>query len=575
MRARHLLLPTLRNAPADAQALSHKLLVRAGFIRQLGAGIWTYLPLGWQTQLRITNVLREEMDAIGCQEMLMPVLLPAEYWKRSGRYRYDEVFKLQDRKGAELNLAMTHEEIVAFHAAAEIKSYRELPQSWYHIQTKERDEPRPQGGTLRVREFVMKDSYTLDRDQAGLDEAYEKQAGAYDRIFRRVGLDVLKVDSDVGMMGGTKADEYMALSDAGEDRIAICPRCDYAANVELATSITSQPDFPSEASPEDVETPNVHTIDELAAFLGIDPRLTMKAVLVVPEDERGGVVMAVVRGDHRVHDLKLRALLGATFRPATAEEIRAAFDAEPGSIGARGVREGALRDLIVDPVLTEGGYVTGANRTGWHTTGVRFGRDFTGRVVDIRFAEAGEGCPSCGVPLEIKPAIEVANIFKIGTVWSEKFGATYLDEAGREQLIWMGSYGIGPARLMAALAEQHGDEKTGLAWPVAVAPYDVWITPIGDEQLAFAGELEAELEARGLRVLVDDRELSPGVRFKDADLIGAPLRVTVGRGFADGEVELRRRATGETVAVTATPDAVADAIAEARSELFAAVRTPR
>jgi prolyl-tRNA synthetase len=570
VRARHLLLPTLRDAPADAQALSHKLLVRAGFIRQLGAGLWTYLPLGWQTQLRITNVIREEMDAIGCQEMLMPVLLPAEYWKRSGRYVHAEVFKLKDRKGADMNLAMTHEEIVAFHAAAEIKSYRELPQSWYHIQTKERDEPRPQGGVLRVREFVMKDSYTLDRDAAGLDEAYDKQAGAYDRIFRRIGLDVLRVDSDVGMMGGTKADEYMALSEVGEDRVAVCPRCDYAANVELAVSVARQPDFPPEAPPEDVETPGVHTIEELASFLGIDPRTTMKAVLVVPEDERGGVVLAVVRGDHRVHELKLRTVLGTGFRAATPAEIQAAFDAEPGSIGARGIRQGALRDLVVDPVLTEGAYVAGANRTGWHTKNVRFGRDFTGRVADIRFAEAGEGCPSCGTPLEITPAIEVGNIFKIGTIWSEKFGATYLDEAGREHPIWMGSYGIGPARVMAAIVEQHGEAKTGIAWPVAVAPYDVWITPIGDPQLAFAGELEAELEARGLRVCVDDRELSPGVRFKDADLIGAPLRITVGRGFAGGEVELRRRATGETTTLAADVDAVAEAVTEARSGLFAA-----
>ena len=572
MRARNLLLPTLRHAPADAQALSHKLLVRAGFIRQLGSGIWTYLPLGWQTQLRITNVIREEMDAIGCQEMLMPVLLPAEYWKRSGRYGHPEVFKLADRKGAEMNLSMTHEEIVAFHAAAEIKSYRELPQSWYHFQTKERDEPRPQGGVLRVREFIMKDSYTLDRDAAGLDEAYEKQAGAYDRIFGRIGLDVLKVDSDVGMMGGTKADEYMALSAAGEDRVAVCPHCDYAANVELAVSRVRRPEFPPEAPPEDVETPDIHTIDQLARFLGIDVRTTMKAVLVYVDapDDRGGVVLAVVRGDHRVHELKLRAALGAPFRAATPDEIRTAFAADPGSIGARGVRDGALLDLLVDPVLTDGSYVAGANRTGWHTRNVRFGRDFTGRVADIRFAEAGEGCPECGAPLEIKPAIECANIFKIGTIWSEKFDATYLDEAGRDNLIWMGSYGIGPARVMAALAEQHGDEKTGVAWPVAVAPYDVWIVPIGEPQLAFAGELEAELEGRGLRVCVDDRELSPGVRFKDADLIGAPLRVTVGRGFAEGEVELRRRATGESVPITADVELIADAVTEARSRLFTA-----
>jgi prolyl-tRNA synthetase len=570
MRATRYLMPTLRDDPADAVALSHRLLVRAGMARQVGAGLWTWLPLGYRSLQRAIQIVREEMDRIGGQEMLMPVLLPAELWKQSGRYGIDELFKLKDRVGRDLVLAMTHEEVIAFHAARELRSWRDLPQTWYHIQTKERDEPRPQGGVLRVREFVMKDSYTLDRDAAGLDEAYEKQAGAYDRIFRRIGLDVLKVDSDVGMMGGTKADEYMVLSAAGEDRVALCPNGDYAANVELAVSVASRPEFPVEAPPEDVETPAVHTIDELAAFLGIDPRTTMKAVLIVPEDERGGVVLAVVRGDHRVHELKLRTVLGSGFRAATPDEIRAAFDAEPGSIGARGVREGALRDLIVDPVLTDGAYVAGANRTGWHTRNVRFDRDFTGRVADIRFVEAGEGCPECGAPLGIEPAIEVGNIFKIGTIWSEKFGATYLDEAGREQSIWMGSYGIGPARVMAAIVEQHGEEKTGIAWPVAVAPYDVWIVPIGEPQLAFAGELEAELESRGLRVCVDDRELSPGVRFKDADLIGAPLRITLGRGFADGEVELRRRARGETTTLAADVEVVADAVTGARSELLAA-----
>jgi len=549
MRASGRLVPTLRDAPADAVAVSHQLLVRAGYIRQLGTGLWSFMPFGFRSLTRVMGVIREEMDAIGGQELLLPVLHPAEIWRKSGRYDIDAVFKLQDRAGRELVLAITHEEVIAFHAATEVRSYRDLPQIWYHLQIKERDEQRSQGAILRTREFIMKDSYTLDRDREGLDAGYAKHEIAYARIFDRVGLQWYKVESDVGMMGGFGAHEYMAPSPVGEDRIALAEDGSYAANVEKAVSVAHVPEFGPEAPPEEVETPGVATIAALAEHLGIDERTTMKAVLVVPEDERGGLVLALVRGDHRVHDLKLTRALGGPFRPATPEEIREAFGADPGSIGAVGIREGAVREILADEVLRDGAYVAGANRTGWHLRHVRLGRDFQARTVDIRHVEAGELAVGTGSPLRIEPAIEVGNIFKLGTLYSEKFGATYLDEGGAEQPIWMGSYGIGPARTLAAVAEQANDER-GLAWPPAVAPYDVWITPIGDEALAAADGLDAELRARGLSALVDDRPLSAGVRFADADLVGVPLRVTIGKRLAtEGTVEIKQRRSGESEAV--------------------------
>jgi prolyl-tRNA synthetase len=561
LRATRYSLPTLRDAPADAQATSHRLLVRAGFVRQIGAGLYSYLPLGWRSHRRAEQIIREEMDAIGGQEMLMPVVHPAEIWKRSGRYGIPELFKLKDRVGRDLVLAMTHEEIIALHAAEVIRSYRDLPQIWYHIQIKERDEPRPQAGVLRTREFIMKDSYTLDRDFAGLDAQYALHEIAYDRIFRRAGLRFVKVESDVGMMGGSDAHEYMTPSEVGEDRIALCETCDYAANLEKAVSVP-RPFDPGTGPLEEVATPGVTTIEGLADFLGVDTAATVKSVMVVPEDERGGVVLALVRGDHRLHELKLRKLLQAEFRAAEPEEIRAAFGADPGSIGAVGLPEGAIREVIVDEAVTRGGYVAGANRTGYHLLHAEFGRDFSGRVADIRFVEEGDTCIHDGGALHIEPAIEVGNIFKLGTRYAIAMGATYLDEEGREQPIVMGSYGIGPARILAAAVEQNADDR-GIVWPQALAPFDVWIVPIGDEALAAAAGLEADLEARGVDVMVDDRDLSPGVRFADADLIGVPLRVTIGKRLADGVLELRHRATGEVVDVP---------VAEASDRLATIVR---
>ncbi len=564
MRATRYSMPTLRDAPADAQATSHRLLVRAGFVRQIGAGLYSYLPLGWRVHRRVEQIIREEMDAIGGQEMLMPVLHPAELWRKSGRYVIPELFKLQDRVGRDLVLAMTHEEVIALHAAEVIRSYRDLPQIWYHIQTKERDEPRPQAGVLRTREFIMKDSYTLDRDLAGLDEQYARHEVAYDRMMRRAGLRFYKVESDVGMMGGNSAHEYMAPSEVGEDRIALCDGCDYAANVEKAVSVPRPFDAPT-GPLEEVATPGVTTIEGLAAFLGVDTAATVKSVMVVPEDERGGIVLALVRGDHRLHELKLSKVLQVSFSPANPDEIRAAFGADPGSIGAVGVREGALREIIVDEVVTHGGYVAGANHTDHHLLHAEFGRDFSGRVADIRHVEAGDGCLHCGGTLRIEPAIEIGNIFKLGTHFSVAMGAHYLDEEGAEQPVVMGSYGIGPARVLAAAVEQHSDDR-GIVWPQAIAPFDVWIVPIGDDALAAAVVLETDLQARGHSVMVDDRELSPGVRFADADLIGVPLRVTIGKKLADGIVELRHRATGEVVElpVAGAADSLDKAIVDAR-----------
>jgi prolyl-tRNA synthetase len=564
MRATRYLLPTLRDAPGDAVAESHKLLVRAGMVKQVGSGLWTWLPLGWRIKKRVQEIIREEMDRIGGQEMLMPVLHPAEIWKRSGRYDVDVVFHLRDRSERELVLAITHEEIVALHASQTIRSYRDLPQIWYHIQIKERDEPRASGGVLRTREFTMKDSYTLDRDQAGLDAGYALHEEAYDRIYTRCGLDFYKVESDTGIMGGSLAHEYMAPSSAGEDRVARCSGCDYAANVEMAVSRIERAPSPPSSAVAEVETPGVTTIEALAAFLGVDARTTSKAMPVVADD--GMLWLALVRGDRRLHELKLSKVLKQGIRAATPEEIEEAFGAKPGSIGPVGVREGALGGIVADATLEGGSWVTGANRTGWHLTGVESPRDYQARFADIHEVENGDACAFCGGVLTIEPMIEIGNIFKLGTRFSVAMGANYLDESGVEQPIWMGSYGIGPARIAAAAIEQSFDEH-GCIWPAPIAPFDVWLVAIGDEAPAHADALAAELESRGLTAMIDDREGSPGSRFADADLIGVPLRVTVGkRTVSDGTVDLRQRRTGESETVPL--DAAAERIAALHRSLM-------
>jgi prolyl-tRNA synthetase len=540
MRLSRSLVPTLREEPAEAESLSHKLMLRAGLVRQLAAGIFVYLPLGQRVLDRITAIIREEMNAIGGQEITMPVIHPAEIWKQSGRWDgIPEMFKLKDRHGRDLCLGMTHEEVIAWLAAREIRSYRDLPQIWYQIQTKERDEARPRSGVLRTREFLMKDSYTLDPDEAALDRSYAAHEGAYRRIFDRCGLRYHVVHSDTGMMGGKSAHEFMAPTPAGEDEIALCGSCGYAANVEIARGVPARPAFPAWAR-EEVPTPNARTIAEVSALLGVDPRLTVKSLLYIAE--RSGPVLALVRGDHALHERKLALALGEAFRPAHPDEVTLHLGAPVGSVGPVGARA----VVIADEHLKEGTYVVGANREGFHLRGVVPGRDFECRWADLHTVMAGEACPRCGKPLAIERVIEVGNIFKLGTRFSEALGATYLDESDTKRPVVMGSYGIGPARIAAAAIEQLADAD-GIVWPPSIAPFQVHILAVNmrdPAQAAAAEEIYAECGRAGIEALLDDRDERPGVKFKDADLLGLPLRVTVGNAFIkEGLVELRARRT--------------------------------
>ena len=542
MRLSTSLVPTLREEPAEAEALSHRLMLRAGLVRQLAAGVFVWLPLGQRVLDKITAIIREEMNAIGGQEITMPVIQPAEIWKQSDRWDgIPEMFKLQDRHGRDMCLGMTHEEVVAWLAAREIKSYRDLPQIWYQIQTKERDEARPRSGVLRTREFVMKDSYTLDPDAAALDRSYAAHERAYRRIFERCGLAFHVVQSDTGMMGGHSAHEFMAPSAAGEDEIAMCAGCGYAANVELARSVPLAPEFPHGAR-EEVATPNARTIAQVAALLGIDPRLTVKSLLYVAP--RGGPILVLVRGDHNLHERKLLRAVGEECRPAHPEEVPALLGAPVGSVGPLGVRV----PIVADETLRGGAYVVGANREGVHVRGVRPEADFPCRFADLHTVLPGEACTVCGHALTVERVIEIGNIFKLGTKFSEALGARYLDETGQERPIVMGSYGIGPARIAAAAIEQ-GADADGIVWPPAIAPFVVHVVVVNvrDEAQAKAGDaLYAECRDQGLDALLDDRNERPGVKFKDADLLGIPVRVTLGNAWAkSGLVEVRARRTRE------------------------------
>src|SRR4051812_34254756 len=534
-RLSNFLLPTEKEAPADAEAVSHKLMVRAGLIRQVSSGLWTFMPAGWRAHRKVEQIIREELDAIGAQEMLMPVMLPAELWRTTGRYGIDELFKLKDRRDADFVLAMTHEECVTFHMSRELRSYRDLPQILYHFQTKERDEPRPRAGLLRTREFIMKDSYSFDRDAEGLDHSYQLHMNAYDLIYDRAGLEWYRVESDVGMMGGVGAHEYMAPSPAGENDVALAEG--YAANVEVASAEPAPVELPAPRdAPEEVPTPGLTTIAEVAGSLGLPEGALLKAYPVVVESR--GLVLAVLRGDHQVNDIKLANALGATFRAAREEE----FAQRIGPAGSMGP-VGADVPVLLDDAVGEGPYVCGANAEGRHLQGVEPGRDFPFKRGDVRKVEAGDTVGGHGVRIE--PAIEVGNIFKLGTRFSEPLGATYLDESGQEQLVWMGSYGIGPARICAAAVEQAADEQ-GITWPRSIAPFDVHLVGLGregTEERALAERLYGELRDAGLEVLYDDREeLGPGAKFADAELLGCPLRLTAGkRSLASGELEAQVR----------------------------------
>jgi prolyl-tRNA synthetase len=536
-RLSHYLLPTEKEAPADAEALSHKLMVRAGLIRQVSSGLWTFLPAGWRAHRKVEQIIREELDAIGAQEMLMPVMLPAELWKATGRYDIDELFKLKDRRGAEFVLAMTHEECVTFHMSREVRSYRDLPQILYHLQTKERDEPRPRAGLLRTREFIMKDSYSFDRDADGLDHSYNLHIQAYDRIFDRAGLEWYRVQSDVGMMGGTGAHEYMAPCAAGENDVALADG--YAANVEIATA-EPQPveGLESLPAPEAVDTPGAKTVEQVTSALGVPAGALIKAMPVIVDGR--GPVLVLVRGDHQLNEMKLQNAMGAAARPAQEEEVRDLFGTHPGFIGPVGAKVPVAADLAL---RNGGGYITGANEPDKHLRGVAPGRDFNAEWVDVRSVVSGDTTPS-GARIRIEPAIEIGNIFKLGTRYSVPLGATYLDEQGKEQPIVMGSYGIGPARIMAAAVEQYGDEA-GISWPRTIAPFDVELVGLGkegEEAYDVAERLYGELRESGLDVLYDDRAASPGEKFADAELLGCPLRITVGRKALEaGELEAQIR----------------------------------
>jgi prolyl-tRNA synthetase len=572
----HLFGRTLREAPADVELTSHQLMLRAAMIRPLGAGIFNLLPLGWRVVRHVEQIIREEMDAIGGQEMYMPVIHPADVWKESGRWQTvgPEMGRFKDRGDRDMVLAMTHEEIVTDLARTEVNSYRQLPQIVYHIQTKWRDEPRSRGGLIRTREFTMKDSYSLDADEAGLDVAYQLHWKAYDRIFQRCGLRFVVVGADTGMMGGSASNEFMAFSPNGEDTILLCPTGDYAANREVATFQRDEPSSEALLPMEEVETPNTTTIAALAEFLNVPLSRTAKAVFYTSES--GRFIFVVIRGDLDVNETKLRKVIGeSTITPATAEEIRA-HGVEPGYGSPVGVKDAVI---VVDESARDArNLVAGANREGWHLLNVNLGRDYEAdHIADVASAEQGFRCPQCGTPMEATRAIEVGNIFKLGTRYSEALGANFLDEEGKSHPIAMGSYGIGSGRVTATIVEQRHDEK-GIDWPVEVAPYHVslmWLGAAEDQPTVLAAtELYAGFQAAGIEVLFDDRAERAGVKFNDADLIGCPVRVSVSkRTLERGEVEIkaRRRDSAVFVPMADALTTVQTLLAELRREDDAAV----
>jgi len=549
MRLSQLFFTTLRDDPADAEMPSHRLLLRAGYVRQLGSGIYSLLPLGFRATKRVEQVVREELDQIGGQEMEMPVVHPAELWRESGRYEAigPEMARFEDRAGRDMVLAMTHEEVVADLLRDIVKSYRQLPMIVYHFQTKWRDEPRSRGGLIRVREFVMKDSYSCDRDDAGLDHSYRLHHEAYTRIFQRLGLDTVAVGADVGIMGGSGAHEFMVLNDHGEDTLVLCETGDYAENQQIAA--VSHPDPAAEElkPTEEVATPAANTIAGLAELLGVGTERTAKATFFMTGD--GRLITAIVRGDFEVNETKLANAVKAIggLRPANLEEITAA-GMEPGYASPIGAHDTVV---VVDELAARSpNLVAGANKHGYHLLNVNTGRDFTPDLVtDILNAREGDPCPNCGAPLVLRQGIEVGNIFKLGTDFSTALGATYLDEDGERHPIVMGSYGIGLGRAVACIVEEHHDDK-GIIWPREVAPYPAHLVALGafkDQAVAEAAEgLYQRLTDAGVDVLYDDRDESPGVKFTDAELLGMPTILTIStRSLAAGGVEVTDRATGE------------------------------
>lgn len=545
----------MREAPAGADTPGYQLLVRAGYIRQLGQGIFSYLPLAWRVMRRIEQIMREEMDAAGGVELSMPVVHPGELWKRSGRYDKigPEMVRFTDRRDRSLVLAMTNEEVVASLAASEIQSWRQLPKLVYHIQLKFRDDPRPRAGLIRTREFTMKDAYTLDRDEEGLNVQYERLHEAYTAIFDRCGLETIPVAADVGMMGGSQAHEFMYLNPIGEDTIVLCDSCGYAQNRQVAKAAIPEVSGGGEEKDEPlerVETPSANTIEKLCETLGVTPDRTAKIVFMATSDER--LVVAVVRGDTSLNEAKLANVVGAPeLRPMTGEEIEK-IGCVPGYASPIGVGERAI--VVVDEVVARSrNLVSGANEEGWHLLNVNVGRDYQpDHVADLVAVEDGQACVVCGSALRTARGVEVGNIFKLGTSYADSMGAKYLAEDGTERPIVMGCYGIGVGRLLACVAEEHRDDR-GLVWPASIAPFAVHVCAIGDEGLAAAGELAESIEAVSFDVLLDDREERPGVQFTDAELIGCPVQLTVSkRSLAAGGVEAKLRSAapgGDTVIV--------------------------
>jgi prolyl-tRNA synthetase len=546
MRWSQIFIPTLRDDPADAEAVSHRLMLRAGLVRQLAAGVYSKLPLGYHAARKVEAIIREEMVRIGGQEFHLPVLHPGELWKESGRWYQigDEMFRLKDRRQGDYCLGMTHEEVFTAIARDELRSYRQLPQIWFQIQTKFRDEARPKSGVLRGREFTMKDSYTFDVDFAGLDVAFDKHADAYRRIFARCGLDAIAVQASSGAMGGSESVEFMSVSDAGEDWTVTCSGCDYAANMEKAVSVASNIDDPAEVPEvEKFPTPGVRTIDDLSEFEGGAPaERQIKTLVYVVEDVP---TLFLLRGDHELNEVKIAEAAGTTaFRPATPEECRKTLGALPGSLGAVGV---ANVPIYADDALDgRKGMVTGANEDDFHVRNVVVSRDLAGvRWTTLRNVVSGDRCTRCGGALQLKKTIELGHIFKLGLRYSESMKLRVLNEQGKEVPVVMGSYGIGVERLVAAVIEAHHDAD-GIAWPWTVAPFHIVVTPVSSRDAAAMGKAEeiyARLVAEGYDVVLDDRDERPGVKFKDADLVGFPLRVVPGpRSLEKGNVELVERA---------------------------------
>lgn len=559
MRMSRMLMPTLKEVPSDAEITSHQLMLRAGMIRKMASGIYNQLPMGIRVFRKVEDIIREEMNAKGAQEISCALLVPAELWQESGRWDVmgPEMFRLKDRNGRDYCLGPTHEETFTHIVRNEITSYKQLPLNLYQIETKFRDERRPRFGVMRTRNFTMKDAYSFDADQEGLDKSYDDMFDAYTRIFARCELDNSPVQADSGAMGGSASAEFMVKSEVGEDEIVFCSGCDYAANIEKATSVNHEASTEEMKEMGEIETPNVHTIEELQDFFKMDAGQFAKTLIYYAD---GKTVAVVVRGDRDVNETKVANAIGGAveFELASEDTIKAVTGAEVGFAGPIGIKTDYL--FIDQEVVDQRNVIVGANKTGYHIQNANFGRDFEGQIGDFRNVQEGDKCPKCGQPLEIMRGVEVGHIFKLGTKYSESMGATFLDQNGKSQPIIMGCYGIGVERTVAAVIEQHHDEN-GIIWPLAIAPYHVVVVPVNvkkEEHLENAEKIYKELEAAGVEVLLDDRNERAGFKFKDSDLLGIPMRITVGKDIVDGNVEfkLRKEADKEIISVDEVLDRV-------------------